>query len=82
VTRHVTSARDDLPSHAERYEVAREFLEASYKLWDGWEEGAIVRDKQSGVYAIDEKIHAANHQGKHFSVQGPLNIARSPQGAR
>jgi FMN-dependent oxidoreductase (nitrilotriacetate monooxygenase family) len=73
-------SREDLPSHAERYEVAREFLEASYKLWDGWEKDAIVRDKQNGVYAIDEKIHAANHKGKHFSVQGPLNISRSPQG--
>lgn len=73
-------SREDLPSHADRYEVAREFLDVAFKLWDGWEEGAIVRDKASGRYSDESKIHAANHKGKHFQVQGPLNIARSPQG--
>ncbi|WP_313739012.1 LLM class flavin-dependent oxidoreductase [Pseudomonas sp.] len=73
-------SREDLPSHADRYEVAREFLDVAFKLWDGWEEGAIVRDKVSGRYSDESKIHAANHKGKHFQVQGPLNIARSPQG--
>jgi len=73
-------SREDLPTHAERYEIAREFLEVSFKLWGGWEPDAIVRNKQTGQYAIDERIHAANYKGKHFSVQGPLNISRSPQG--
>ncbi|AIR90852.1 LLM class flavin-dependent oxidoreductase [Pseudomonas cremoricolorata] len=73
-------SREDLPSHADRYEVAREFLDVAFKLWDGWEEGAIVRDKHSGQYSDESKIHPANHKGKHFQVQGPLNIARSPQG--
>lgn len=73
-------SREDLPSHADRYEVAREFLDVAFQLWDGWEEGAIVRDKATGQYSDEAKIHAANHKGKHFQVQGPLNIARSPQG--
>ncbi|AMA45696.1 LLM class flavin-dependent oxidoreductase [Pseudomonas alabamensis] len=73
-------SREDLPSHADRYEVAREFLEVAFKLWDGWEDGALVRDKASGRYSDESKIHPANHKGKHFQVQGPLNIARSPQG--
>ena len=73
-------SREDLPSHADRYEMAREFLDVAFKLWDGWEEGAIVREKDTGRYSDDSKIHAANHKGKHFQVQGPLNIARSPQG--
>ncbi|OLU33869.1 LLM class flavin-dependent oxidoreductase [Pseudomonas sp. PA27(2017)] len=73
-------SREDLPSHADRYEMAREFLDVAFKLWDGWEEGAIVREKATGRYSDENKIHAANHKGKHFQVQGPLNIARSPQG--
>lgn len=73
-------SREDLPSHADRYEMAREFLDVAFKLWNGWEEGAIVREKDTGRYSDESKIHAANHKGKHFQVQGPLNIARSPQG--
>ncbi len=73
-------SREDLPSHSDRYEMAREFLDVAFKLWDGWEEGAIVREKDTGCYSDESKIHAANHKGKHFQVQGPLNIARSPQG--
>ena len=73
-------SRNDLPSHAERYDIAREFLEVTFKLWNGWEEGAIVREKETGRYSDEAKIHPANHQGKYFQVQGPLNIARSPQG--
>ncbi len=73
-------SREDLPSHADRYEMAREFLDVAFKLWDGWEEGAIVREKDTGRYSDESKIHPANHKGKHFQVQGPLNIARSPQG--
>lgn len=73
-------SRNDLPTHAERYAIAREFLEVSFKLWDGWKPGAIVKDKATGHYSDETKINPANHQGKYFQVQGPLNIARSPQG--
>ncbi|MBP2169500.1 FMN-dependent oxidoreductase (nitrilotriacetate monooxygenase family) [Erwinia toletana] len=73
-------SRDDMPGHAERYATAHEFLEVAFKLWQGWQEGAVQPDKQSGQYFVDEKIQPINHQGKHFQVQGPLNITRSPQG--
>ncbi|WP_437610116.1 LLM class flavin-dependent oxidoreductase [Erwinia sp. V71] len=73
-------SRDDMPSHAERYAVAHEFLDVTFKLWEGWQEGAVVHDKASGQYFVDDKIQAINHKGHHFQVQGPLNIDRSPQG--
>lgn len=72
--------RDDLPSHAERYEIASEFLEVTHKLWDGWLSGAVVKDKVEGKFLNDALIRPADHRGKHFSVAGPLNIERSPQG--
>ena len=73
-------SRDDMPGHSERYARAREFLEVADKLWNGWEEGAVQPDADSGRYFVDEKIKPINHRGAHFSVQGPLNITRSPQG--
>ncbi|MDQ8022060.1 MAG: LLM class flavin-dependent oxidoreductase [Moraxellaceae bacterium] len=68
------------PDHADRYERAEEFVEVVKGLWDSFEDDAFPRDKDSGVYFHPEKLHTLNHKGKHFSVSGPLNIARPPQG--
>ncbi|WP_033790542.1 LLM class flavin-dependent oxidoreductase [Pantoea septica] len=73
-------SRDDMPNHAERYARAREFLQVTSKLWEGWEEGAVEPDPASGRYFVNDKINPINHVGEHFQVQGPLNITRSPQG--
>jgi FMN-dependent oxidoreductase (nitrilotriacetate monooxygenase family) len=70
----------DRPSHAARYERAAEFLEVSLKLWDSWEDDAVVADKASGRFARDGGIHAIEHEGEHYRVRGPLNVPRSPQG--
>jgi FMN-dependent oxidoreductase (nitrilotriacetate monooxygenase family) len=67
-------------AHETRYERAEEFYDVVTGLWDTWEEGAIVRNKTTGVYFDAEKHHTLNHKGKHFSVRGPLNVSRSPQG--
>ncbi|MEU2422467.1 LLM class flavin-dependent oxidoreductase [Streptomyces sp. NPDC007851] len=68
------------PTHAERYARAAEFLDVALKLWDSWEDDAIVADKASGVWGDDAKIHPPRHQGPYFSVEGALNVPRSPQG--
>lgn len=72
--------RDQHISHAERYSRAREFHQVVTGLWDSWEDDAFVRDKASGAYYDPAKVHVLNHQGEHFRVKGPLNVARSPQG--
>jgi N-acetyl-S-(2-succino)cysteine monooxygenase len=66
--------------HATRYEAATEFVEIVRGLWDSWEEGAIITDVQSGQYFDKTKVHALDHTGKFFSVRGPLNLTRTPQG--
>lgn len=66
--------------HADRYAVAEEFVDVVKGLWDGWEEDALRKDKEAGVYYVPEKLHALNHEGRYFSVKGPLNIPRTPQG--
>ena len=68
------------PPHAERYETAREFVDVVTKLWDSWEDDALVVDPDSGVFADSDKVHRIDHAGKHYRVRGPLNTARSPQG--
>ena len=68
------------PPHGERYERAREFLDVITRLWDSWEDEAVVADQASGIFADTDRIHAIDHVGKHFRVRGPLNTARSPQG--
>jgi FMN-dependent oxidoreductase (nitrilotriacetate monooxygenase family) len=68
------------PQHADRYRRAAEFVEVATKLWDSWEDGVLVRDKASGLYTESERIHAIEHRGEFFSVAGPLNVPRSPQG--
>jgi len=68
------------PSHHERYQRADEFVAVAEKLWDSWEDDAIRADRDAGVWADESKIHTIDHRGRFFSVRGPLNIPRSPQG--
>ncbi|UIX34590.1 LLM class flavin-dependent oxidoreductase [Streptomyces sp. GQFP] len=71
---------DAEPAHAERYARAAEFLDVAGKLWDSWEDDAIVADKAAGVWGDDSKVHPPRHKGKYFSVEGGLNVPRAPQG--
>jgi FMN-dependent oxidoreductase (nitrilotriacetate monooxygenase family) len=71
---------DKLPEHDLRYEIADEFKEVVDKLWDSWDEDAILADPQSGYYADFKKVNPIHHKGRFFSVRGPLNTPRSPQG--
>lgn len=66
--------------HDVRYRRAAEHLQVVRGLWDSWEDDAFVRDKETGVFFDPDKLHALNHKGEFFSVQGPLNISRSKQG--
>ncbi|MDA1326899.1 MAG: LLM class flavin-dependent oxidoreductase [Proteobacteria bacterium] len=67
-------------SHDERYERAKEFTEVVLGLWDCWEDGAILADRESGIFLDPAKLHPLDHRGDHFSVRGPLTVGRSAQG--
>jgi FMN-dependent oxidoreductase (nitrilotriacetate monooxygenase family) len=71
---------DAHPVHAERYDRAREFVEVAGRLWDSWEDQALVADPGTGVFADTGRVHAVNHHGRHLKVRGPLNTPRTPQG--
>lgn len=72
--------RDEQKDHDERYERAEEFIDVTRKLWDSWEDDAFIRNKDTGEFYDESKLHTLHHKGKHFQVKGPLNIARPPQG--
>jgi FMN-dependent oxidoreductase (nitrilotriacetate monooxygenase family) len=66
--------------HDDRYGRAREFLDVVLGLWDSWEDDAFIHDQEAGVFLDPGKMHYLNHQGERFSVRGPLNSPRTPQG--
>src|SRR5215475_9270403 len=72
--------RDEHYDIAERYQRAREFVQVVLGLWDSWEDDAFLRDRQSSRYFDPSKLHKLNHKGSFFSVRGPMNLARPPQG--
>ena len=71
---------DHRPTSDERDKHSALFVDIVKSLWDSWENDAIVANKTTGIFAHPEKIHAVNHESEWFSVKGPLNIARPPQG--
>ncbi len=85
----VTSASDwearnfGLPAHldhADRYARAGEFADVLNGLWDSWDRDAFVHDKADGRFFAPARRHVLNHSGAHFTVRGPLNVPRPPQG--
>ena len=68
------------PAHADRYRRAEEYIDVVKGLWDSYEDDAFLRDRASGYFIDPEKVHLLDHEGDHFQIRGPLNIARPPQG--
>lgn len=68
------------PSHADRYAIAGEFVEACLQLWDSWDDDAFVMDKARGTFVRPGSLHVPNFHGEHFTITGGLNLPRSPQG--
>jgi long-chain alkane monooxygenase len=77
--RNIIGRERQIP-HDERYAIAQEFVEVTYKLWEGsWESDAVLRDRISGVYTDAAKVHNIGHEGHYFSVPGAHLVEPSPQ---
>lgn len=67
-------------SHDERYNMADEYMDVIYKLWEGsWEDGAVKRCKESGVFTDASKVHPIQHEGEYYKVPGFHLCEPSPQ---
>ncbi len=72
--------RTEQTSHDERYEIAEDYMQAVYKLWEAsWEDGAVLRDRTTGRFADTDKIHRIQHDGPHFKVDAIHLCEPSPQ---
>jgi FMN-dependent oxidoreductase (nitrilotriacetate monooxygenase family) len=72
--------KDEHYDYDTRYGRATEYLEVARGLWRSYEDDALPRNRETGQFLDETKLHALNHKGRFFSVVGPLNIQRSPQG--
>jgi FMN-dependent oxidoreductase (nitrilotriacetate monooxygenase family) len=71
---------DELEEHDERYRWADEYVDVTYKLWEGsWDDGALLQDRVRGLHGDYSKIHKIHHVGKRYKVEGPHLVAPSPQ---
>lgn len=69
-----------LIEHDERYDMADEYCDVCYKLWESsWEDGAVVKDRQRGIYADPTKVRNVVHEGKYYKVDGCHLSEPSPQ---
>ncbi|SFL32937.1 FMN-dependent oxidoreductase, nitrilotriacetate monooxygenase family [Paenibacillus sp. 1_12] len=73
-------SREAHPEVALRYEIGDEFVEVVKRLWDSWDDDALLYDKSSSEQLDSSKVQEINFNGAYYSVKGPLNIPRPLQG--
>lgn len=71
---------DDIPGRQDRYGRGDDYLETCFRLWDSWEPGALIADKETGIFADPDKVHPLPETEGLVRSKGPLTIPRSPQG--
>jgi len=70
---------ENLTPRDKRYEVVEEYMQVCYRLWDSWDDDAILYDRETGVFADPEKIREVDFRGEHFRCKGRFFVAPSPQ---
>lgn len=71
---------DRLIAHDNRYDMADDYMEVVYRLWEGsWEDDAVLHNKQTGIYADPAKLHRAQYEGPHYKVNALHLSEPSPQ---
>jgi alkanesulfonate monooxygenase SsuD/methylene tetrahydromethanopterin reductase-like flavin-dependent oxidoreductase (luciferase family) len=72
--------RDVAHDGVDLFDEAADAVEVVRRLWDSWEDDAIIRDAATGRYIDRNKLHYVDFHGKYFSVKGPSITPRPPQG--
>ncbi len=74
------AGKDKQTAHDDRYEIADEYMELVYKLWEGsWEDDAVLRDRARGIFADPSKVHRIEHEGNHYRLNAIHLSEPSPQ---
>jgi alkanesulfonate monooxygenase SsuD/methylene tetrahydromethanopterin reductase-like flavin-dependent oxidoreductase (luciferase family) len=75
----VIGRREPAPA-AETWREARYVVDVSQRLWDSWEDDAIIRDAASGRFVDSDRIHYVDFESPSFAIKGPSIVPRPPQG--
>jgi alkanesulfonate monooxygenase len=68
------------PEHDTRYDIAEEYMQIVYKLWEGsWEDGAVLRDRAGRRFARPQQVHRIHHDGPYFRLDAIHLCEPSPQ---
>src|SRR3954467_5739759 len=74
------AGKEKQSAHDDRYDVADEYMEVVYKLWEGsWEDGAALRDRERGIFVDPAKVHRIQHQGENYRLDAIHLCEPSPQ---
>jgi len=66
--------------HDTRYDIAAEYMEVVYKLWEGsWEDEAVLVDREAGIFADPARVHEISHDGEYFNLSAIHLCEPSPQ---
>lgn len=72
--------RSEFLPHDERYDMADEYMDVSYKYWEGsWQDDALLVDREKRIFADPQKVHKVKHEGKYFKSEGYHASTPSPQ---
>lgn len=70
---------EEIP-HDQRYEYAQEYIDVTYKLWEGsWDDDAVIMDRDRGIFVDPAKVRRIDHVGPRYRVAGPHLCQPSPQ---
>ncbi|MYS81858.1 LLM class flavin-dependent oxidoreductase [Embleya scabrispora] len=72
--------RKPVASAGELSDEQAEFVDVVGRLWDSWEDDAIIRDVATSRFLDRKKLHYVDFEGTYFDVRGPSITPRPPQG--
>jgi alkanesulfonate monooxygenase len=75
------AGKDKQTGHDDRYDIADEYMEVVYKLWEGsWEDDAVLRDRNRGIFTDPSKVHRVNHESANYRINNTIHLSEpSPQ---
>lgn len=76
---HRALGNTEVMEHDRRYDAADEFMEVCYRLWDSIGEGAILADRENGIYADPSKVKFVDYHGDYYNCETVSPVLPSPQ---
>jgi alkanesulfonate monooxygenase SsuD/methylene tetrahydromethanopterin reductase-like flavin-dependent oxidoreductase (luciferase family) len=71
--------REPLPAAA-LFDEAADAVEVVRRLWDSWQDDAVIKDAATGRFIDRDRLHYIDFAGEFFRVKGPSIVPRPPQG--